>query len=134
MKTLPAPPDKEAGFTLVEVLAALAVFSIAATGLVHISIENARTARLVETRALAGLLADNAMTDLIAAPGRLEQRTSHDEIEMSGRVWDVERQVRASGNPSILELNITVRLARDEAENGEPGPAYATLSAYRRAS
>ncbi|MCI4645404.1 MAG: type II secretion system minor pseudopilin GspI [Hyphomonadaceae bacterium] len=129
-----ARPDMqgEAGFTLVEVLAALAVFSIAATGLVHIAIENTRTAQIVETRALAGLLADNTMTDLVTAQGRLEQGTQRDEVDMFGRTWLVERDVRTTENPLILRLSVRVHLPDEDASTGEPGPVHARLDAFRR--
>ena len=55
----------ESGMTLVEVLAALFVFSIAVMAMLHAGGENARAHVAMEERALAGVVAENRMVETV---------------------------------------------------------------------
>lgn len=127
----PPPASREAGFTLVEVLAALAIFSIGAVGLVHISTENARTTRLVETRALAAIVADNALTDRLTDPRPPEKGFSSREEILGGRDWLVEETLADTPNPLVWQLTVSARLI--DPESGEPGSGH-ELTAFIEAA
>ena len=77
--------SREAGFTLVEVLAALAIFSITGIGLVRVASENAKTARMVESRALAGVVADNHLARTLVRARPLEPGTETTERDLARR-------------------------------------------------
>ena len=53
-------PRRE-GFTLLETLVAMAIFSLAVMALLNLAGENTRTAAIVEERTLAGVVAENHM-------------------------------------------------------------------------
>ncbi len=57
----------EDGFTLIELLVALAVFSLAALALVNLASENVRSAQGLQTRVLAGIVADNQAVAVLTA-------------------------------------------------------------------
>ncbi len=112
---------REGGFTLVEVLAALAIFSIAAIGLVRATSEGARAARIVEGRAMAAIVADNALAETVLERARLETGRSAEVIDFAGREWEVEREVARTPNPLVLELTIVA-----QAADGRAGEARLT--------
>lgn len=113
--------NAEAGFTLVEVLAALAVFSIAALGLVRVSAENARTAQVLQTRAVAEIVADNALANVLVDPGRLDRATTRDVVRMAGRDWVVEQRVTDTGTNGLVQIQVGV--APDPGARARPGAA-----------
>ncbi|MEM0986505.1 MAG: type II secretion system minor pseudopilin GspI [Pseudomonadota bacterium] len=104
------------GFTLVEVLAALAIFSIAALALVRVSAENTRTAQMVETRALASIVADNQIADVMTRTEPLELGVRTDGLELAGRLWQVRETIRRSPNPLIHELVVEVAIVDTDQE------------------
>lgn len=123
-----AAAGSEAGFTLVEVLAALAIFAIAALGLVQVSLENTRTARMVETRALASLVADNQLADALTRrePPELGVRT--DALQLGGRDWQVRETLQRTPNPVLHELVVEVAIV----EAGGPPRPVTTVRAFTR--
>jgi len=124
-------PESQAnrGFTLVEVLAALAVFSIAALGLVQMSAENARTARLVEARALASLVADNRLAEVMTRQTRLDFGVQTDEVRLADRVWAVRETVQRTANPVINLVIVEV----SAVETGRDPQPILAVNAFRRA-
>lgn len=52
---------KQAGFTLIEVLAALLIFSVAIIGLSHSGTESIRAVSVLDNKMLAGIVADNQL-------------------------------------------------------------------------
>jgi general secretion pathway protein I len=97
----------EAGFTLLEVLVSMAVFSLAAVALVNLAGENTRAAGITEARTLAAIVADNravaAMTTAISAGETRGKETQ------GGRDWAWTQKVSAGPAPGILKVEISVR-------------------------
>lgn len=110
---------REDGFTLVEVLAALAIFSIAALGLMRATGEGARVARIVEGRAMAAILAQNVLANTLLEDDRLEIGVSGERMEFAGREWEVETTVSETPNPLLLELRIDAKSADGRAGNAQ---------------
>lgn len=106
----PAP----AGFSLIEMLVAMAVFGLAVLALLHLAGESTRSAALVEERVLAGVVADNrAVEAVLADAGRL-QSAPDEGVELAGeRRWHWRRRVAATGMEGIVRVDVTVRSADD---------------------
>lgn len=119
----------EDGFTLIEVLVALAVFSIAATALLRLSGQNARTAAVIEARSLAAIAADNALADAILTPNQLEIGETEADVELGRRRFAIMRTVSETPNPLVIQLTIE---ARHVDADGEPQRARQTRTAFRR--
>ena len=115
----------EDGFTLIEMLVALAIFSLAALALLRLEGATvANTARL-QDQAMAQIVARNlaieAMTDPVApAFGR-----ESGEAVNGGRSWSWTRVVDRSPEPRIQQIEIEVR--------SRMGPEGARLTVFRRA-
>ena len=115
------------GFTLVEVLAALAVFSLAAIGLIQVTSQSVRTADALETRFGARVVASNILADVLVAPEPLRDGSaSGTETELS-REFAWTRAVVAAPVGEADTVMITV-LVRDVSS----GQQLAEVSAMRQ--
>jgi general secretion pathway protein I len=101
----------QAGFTLMEVMAALAVFSIAALALLHLAAENVRAAGAAREHTFASLVAENLMVEAVALPQTVTLGVSHGAESMDRRDWDWTRTVQASGEPGLWRIDVEVRAA-----------------------
>lgn len=105
---------KRSGFTLIEMLVALAVFSLAAMALLNLSGENTRSAARVETRTLGGIVAENLAVEAATLPA-IGEGTSSGQIELAGRRWRWTRAVTATDVAGMLRIDIRVRDAEGQA-------------------
>lgn len=104
------------GFTLIETLVALAVFSLAAMALLNLSGESARSAARVEMRTLGGVVAENVAAEAMIAASLPVGETSG-EVEMAGRVWRWRRTVSGTEVPGMGRID--VRVFTDEGQAAE---------------
>jgi len=96
------------GFTLIELLVALGVFSLAVVALLNVTGENTRTAVAVETRVLAGVVADNRAVEALTAVEPPPPGFSNGTERAGGRDWLWTRQVSATPDPAILRVDVRV--------------------------
>ncbi|MFC7379437.1 type II secretion system minor pseudopilin GspI [Brevundimonas sp. GCM10030266] len=96
------------GFTLVEMLVALAVFSLAAMALLNLSGESTRSAQRVETRTLGGMVAENVAVEAAVAPALGEGETTG-ASDLGGRRWQWTRAIVATEDPELLRIDVRVR-------------------------
>lgn len=102
------PPRQQAGFTLIEIMVALAVFSLAVLALLRLETATIRGARTLDDSFLAGLVARNIANDAITdARPPVAGRTTGSEIA-GGRAWNWVRQVRSTGNAAIVRIDVAV--------------------------
>ena len=96
------------GFSLIEMLVALAVFSLAVIALLHLAGQNTRAAAVIEERVIAGVVADNrAVEAVLAGPGELA--TEETGAETCGdRAWQWTRRVQATDDSGIVRVLIAV--------------------------
>lgn len=126
--TSPVRKSEEDGFTLIEVLVALAIFSIAAISIVQLSGYAARTAILLQGRALGTIAADNAMVDAVIdlERGQLEEQT--EIVRVGDRQFDVRRSIQETPNPLVLQITI---MAEELDAEGKPRGARTEITAFR---
>ncbi|WP_395943819.1 type II secretion system minor pseudopilin GspI [Brevundimonas sp.] len=101
------------GFTLIEMLVALAVFSLAAMALLNLSGESTRSAVRVEARTLGGVVAENIAAEAMIAPS-LPVGQVEGETRMANRVWRWRRVVSGAEAPGVGRID--VRVFTDEGQ------------------
>lgn len=112
----------EHGFTLLEMMVALAVFSLAALALLRLQAVSIGTTADLGERQIARIVAHNLMVDAQTAPGPLAMGDSKGEAENAGRRWRWEQKVAATDADGIVRVDIRV-IARD----GGGSPAVLTF-------
>lgn len=120
MRRIAPHPD---GFTLLEMLVALAVFSVAALTLVNLQrVVLADTATLGD-RTIGRIVAQNVAAEALALPEPPARGTENGEAENAGRLWRWARETGESPEPSVLQIDIAVTDAA--------GTPVADLTVYR---
>lgn len=111
----------ERGFTLLEMLVALSVISIAALTLVRLDAFAVRTAGDLDESTVAGIVAQNRAVELWTDPAPPTIGTSAIGVTNAGRNWRVEQRVARTADDSLLRIDLVAR-----PENGR-GQAALTI-------
>jgi general secretion pathway protein I len=114
---------REAGFTLLEMLVALAVFSLAALALVRLQGVTLRTAADLDSKALGQIVARNLMVEVQTDPIPPSVGQDDGNIENGGRRWHWTRIVKPTDDRRLLQVDLTVE--------GQPGASPVVLSFVR---
>lgn len=106
-------PPSEAGFSLVEMLAALAILAVAGLALMNAMTTGVRAAGLAQETALAGLAADNILALQIAGEGG-QLRARSGAYELAGVSYDWRLSIDAAPGASLDQ--VTLVLEREDRE------------------
>lgn len=118
---------REAGFTLIEVIVALGVFSLAAVSLMSVNAQSLRAARVIEEKTLARIVADTVLTEALIDPAPMAVgRTTGSSTQLQ-RVFLWRRTVTPSPQQGLLIVEVDVRARED----GPIMSRAATLAAAR---
>jgi general secretion pathway protein I len=99
---------RDGGFTLIEIMVALAVFSLAVLALLRLETATIRGATTLDDSLIAGLVARNVANDAVTeAQPPVAGRTTGSEVN-GGRSWNWIRNVRGTGNASIVRIDVAV--------------------------
>ena len=96
------------GFTLIEVLVALAIFGVVALSLLTSSRDQTRQAAALEDRMFAHWIALNTLTDLQASNDYPKVGVMDSTAVMAGRDWFVTISVSSTPSPAVRHLDISV--------------------------
>lgn len=114
------------GFTLIEMLVALAIFSLAALALLRLGGATAANSARLNDQALAQMVAKNLAVETLTDPAAPAFGATAGEAVNAGRRWRWTRNVMRSPEARIQQIEIRV-----EPEAG--GPGRASLIVFRRA-
>ena len=104
------------GFTLVEILVALAVLAIALSAVMRLTAQTIDTTVALRDRSLALWVAQDRLTEHLVLQDWPNIDTTDGKSEMGGREWFWREQVSGTENVKMRRIEITVRLtANDEA-------------------
>lgn len=106
--------SRDAGFSLVEMLAALAVLAVAGLALMNAMTTGVRAAGLAQETALAGLAADNLLALQIAGDGGQVLRERSGAYALAGVEYDWRLEIDAAPSGGLDE--VTLVLERDDRE------------------
>lgn len=120
---LATPPTAERGFTLLEMLVALAVFSLAALALVRLQGVTLHTAADLDSKAMGQIVARNMMVEVQTDPAPPSLGSEEGDVDNGGRRWHWTRAVRATNDRRLLRVDLTV--------NGQAGSSPVVLSFVR---
>ena len=104
---------KDKGFTLIEVLAALVIFSVAMVGLVTMNIQSAKSVQQVNEKMLAGIVADNVIVEA-RRERRVELGERTGEEKARGREFEWVREIRATDLEGFFRISVKVKLLNQE--------------------
>lgn len=101
------------GFTLLEIMVALAIFSTLAAAVLSASQYVIKHSARVEERLLATWLADNQLNEL-----RLQSRLAVGQLQqavtMNRRDWSLQQRISSTSDPRMLRVEIAVSLVGRE--------------------
>lgn len=113
------------GFTLLEVLVAMAVLAIALSAIVVNGGRFASNASSLRDKSLALWVARNRLTEIELAPAWPTTGKSNDDVKMGGTEWTWRVEVKETADPSLHRIDIRVEKKGEKNRN-----AYATLSGF----
>ncbi|MBL8549598.1 MAG: type II secretion system minor pseudopilin GspI [Hyphomonadaceae bacterium] len=95
---------------------ALFVFALAGVALVQMQTFSLMTFARVETHALAGIVAQNRLTEAVAATAPPDLGTSAGEETMGGRTWRWRMVVSPTTEAEVRRVDVEVRDAAAPAQ------------------
>ncbi|MGV8842182.1 MAG: type II secretion system minor pseudopilin GspI [Pseudomonas sp.] len=120
------------GFTLLEVLIALAIFAVVAASVLTASARSLQTAARLEDKTLAMWIADNQLTELQLAKTPPGDGRDQGELAFAGRRWQWQSEIHATSEPSMRRVTLWVAPRPDSgALAGDPRErAVVSLSGF----
>jgi len=99
---------RHTGFTLIEVLVAMAVLSLSLLAAIKVASEVATSAIHLQDKTYAQWVAMNKVAEqrlqtVWPAPGR-----SNGELEMAGRSWHWQMEIKTTEDPNVRRLEVGV--------------------------
>lgn len=119
------PAARHGGFTLLEVLVAVAVLALALTAVISGGSSAARAAALMRDKTLALWVAHNRLTEIDLQPTWPQLGTSSDDVSMGGEDWTWRAQVSGTQDPTLRRIDIHVSKRGDSRDYD-----YAQLSSF----
>lgn len=119
-------PDPTRGFTLVEVLVALGIISIAALALLKVQDVSASVSGQVRERLLAEIVAENVLVEATSLPANAVLENADGTETLAGQVWHWRRTTTGTSDRDIRRIDVTVSL-------GEGAAAVTSLTAFKGA-
>lgn len=110
---MPKQAERTRGFTLIEVLVALAVIAIALTAVMQSFGQGVDTTIALRERTIAHWIAQNRLATHHVAHSWPSPDTSDGTVEMAGREWRWREVVATTPDADIRRIEIEIRAAPD---------------------
>ncbi|HAK51099.1 MAG TPA: type II secretion system protein GspI [Gammaproteobacteria bacterium] len=103
---------KSKGFTLVEIMIAMAIFAIVSTTVLKNATQSISQTRMIKERTIAQWIAENQLQELRMLPRGDEHFPSvgidRSSVTMANREWQVEMDVSNTGNELMRRIEVVV--------------------------
>lgn len=99
---------REAGFTLIEIMVALAVFSLAALALIRLESATIRGATILDSTLTAQIVARNVAIEAVTDARPPVIGDTNGVESNGGRSWQWTRHVEPTGDARILRIDVNV--------------------------
>lgn len=99
---------KETGFTLLEVLVALAIAAVGLGAVTKALYQNIDVADRLGQKMIGTWVAGNYLTEQQIAREFLSAGSSRDSASMAGREWQIEAIYTPTGDNEIVRIDVTV--------------------------
>ena len=99
---------RSGGFTLLEVLVALAIFALVAASVLTATARSLQTAARLEEKTLAMWIADNRLTELQLAPNPVAEGMDAGAVQFAGRQWQWQSEVLATREADMRRVTLWV--------------------------
>lgn len=113
-------PGRQRGFTLLEVLVALAVFAVAAVSLMRVSESQLTLSRQIEDKTFAHWVALNHLTEMQMRQAWPEPGEERGRAPMAGRQWDITVKTSPTTASGMRRVEVSVSEASDDAMREMP--------------
>lgn len=117
------------GFTLLELLIAVAVLAISLAALLGGFARYAEQAAYLKARSVAVWVGHNVLTEEELKPQWSPTGTSDGEAEMGGQIWNYKLEVKATEDKDLRRFDVRV-FAPGVDEDSAESPAAATLTGF----
>lgn len=104
------PSKKTLGFTLIEVMLAMAVFSIAGIALLSAATNNARNIGYLEDKMFANWVAANQLVATHLVEKWPPKNNLKGEVELAGRAWFWQQKVIKTTDKDMRAIVMEIRL------------------------
>ncbi len=101
-------PPRNKGFTLIEVLVALLVLSVAAGGILRALNSTVAQMQVLERRTFGTLAASNLLTEMQLKSGLPAEAAGESTAEMAGRTWQLRYQVLETEDAGMRRVEVEV--------------------------
>jgi len=116
------------GFTLIEVLVALAIVAIGMAAVLEALTSSANTAAFLQDKTFADWVALNRLETLRLSGNFPATGSSSDHVDYAGQSWQWQQKVTTTQIPDVREIEVDVRPADSSA--GEDRGWYATATGF----
>jgi general secretion pathway protein I len=106
--------NKTSGFTLIEVMLAMAVFAIAGVALLSAATNNARNISYLEDKMFANWVASNQLVATHLVKTWPPKNNLKGEVELGGRTWFWLQKVVKTTDKNMRQIVMEIRLKESE--------------------
>jgi general secretion pathway protein I len=96
------------GFTLLEVLVALAIFALVAASVLTATARSLKTASRLEDKTLAMWIADNRLSELQLSKSPVADGRDQGDLAFAGRRWQWQSEVQATSESDMRRVTLWV--------------------------
>ncbi|WP_336929680.1 type II secretion system minor pseudopilin GspI [Acinetobacter tandoii] len=114
---------KSKGFTLLEVMVALAIFATAAIALTKVAMQYTQATAQAILRTKAQFVAQNEIAEM-QIKGEWLDGTQSEQLSQQGEHWQVEKSAQSTISPDVQRVEIQVRLFNTKTGKAEAGVTH----------